>query len=63
MNSSVSDEVLVNLAQDSYSDKEFVKVRIGNHEEVWNRVEIPTSVPLHNRKIIVYMDSFSLFFI
>ncbi|WP_249924190.1 hypothetical protein [Bacillus cereus] len=48
INSPINDKNLAELAGKSYIDKKRVVVDIGNHEEVWKRVEIPSSVPLHN---------------
>lgn len=48
MGSSVSDEALSNLSDKSYEDADLVKIKVGDHQETWKRIEIPTSVPLHN---------------
>ncbi|PFD99882.1 hypothetical protein COE15_27550 [Bacillus cereus] len=48
MNSSVSDKALARLSKKSYGYASSVEVKVGNHVEVWKRVEIPTSVSLHN---------------
>ncbi|WP_255260048.1 hypothetical protein [Bacillus sp. AFS023182] len=50
MSSSVSDEALARLSGGSYKDKPSVDVEVGDHLETWKRVEIPTSVSLHNPK-------------
>ncbi len=48
MGSSVSDEALVRLSGGSYKDDSLIKVDVGDHEENWERIEIPNSVLLHN---------------
>ncbi|EPZ0459395.1 MULTISPECIES: hypothetical protein [Bacillus] len=48
MRSSVSDEALSNLSGKSYKDAELAKIKVGDHQETWERIEIPNSVPLHN---------------
>ncbi|SDZ43457.1 hypothetical protein [Bacillus sp. 166amftsu] len=48
MGSSVSDEALVRLSDASYIDNSRVDIKVGDHLETWKRVEIPTSISLHN---------------
>ncbi|WIY58892.1 hypothetical protein [Bacillus arachidis] len=48
MSSSVSDKTLQRLSGGSYKDKSEVKVRIGNHEEVWQRIDMDREL-LHKK--------------
>ncbi|MFJ8457260.1 lipase family protein [Bacillus paramycoides] len=48
MSSSVSDKTLQRLSAASYKDESDIKVRIGDHEEVWKPIKIP-NFELHNK--------------
>ncbi|WP_243523543.1 hypothetical protein [Bacillus pseudomycoides] len=40
MGSSVSDEALARLSSKSYGDAAVAKIKVGNHEETWKRIDM-----------------------